>query len=294
MAFCTNCGADVTGKSFCVQCGKMVGASQAAAGAAQPPAAIPPQATAPTPPQPGYATAPAPMAPKKIPTVVWVIVGIIGFFVLCGLVVSVAVGLFVHKVKQNPALAMGKLLTMRNPNVEVVDSNSGNNTVTFRDKKTGETVTMDFDQIKQGRILFKGDKGQEATIEAHGDGQTGSLQINGPKGSMTFGTGAKIPDWVPAYPGVSAQTTFSASGADGEAGTFQFTTKDSAQTVLSYYESALKRAGYKITANVTGSALGANGGMIAGEDEASKHTFVATLGSEKGETAVNVVFGTKK
>jgi hypothetical protein len=303
MAFCTNCGADVTGKNFCVQCGKMVSASQPAAAAAPPPpptyAAAAPAAAGPRPPQPPVyaAAAPAaPLPPKKISPVVWVVVGIVGFFIVAGLVVMIGAGILVHKFKQNPALAAAKLMTLGNKDVEVVDSDAGRNTVTFRDKRTGETVTMNFDEIKRGRLVFKGDKGQQATLEAHGDGQTGSIEINGPKGSMKFGAGAgaKVPDWVPAYPGVNAQATFSVSGAEGEGGTFQFTTKDSAQSIVSYYEQALKRAGFKITANVSGSTMGANGGMLAAEDEANKHTFLATLGDEKGQTAVNVVFGTKK
>ena len=298
MAFCTNCGADVTGKKFCIACGKPVGGGQPAASPASPtPSGYAPQPV----PSPQYAAAPPPGppmqgAPKKISPIVWIVVGIVGFFVLCGIVFSIAVGMFVHKVKQNPALAMAKLLTAANPDVEVVSADEGRNTVTFKDKKTGETITMNFDDIKKGRIDFRGPKGEKATIQAQGEGQNGSLEIKGPDGTMKFGSGAnaKIPDWIPAYPGVTAQANFSMQGGDGSGGTFSYTTKDSGEAVLAFYDRSLKGAGFKITSNVTGNSGGSSGAMISAEDEGTKRTLVVTLGTENGSTSVNVIYGTKK
>ena len=305
MAFCTNCGADVTGKNFCVGCGKPVGAAQspaASAGAAA--QAVPAQSSyaAPQPvPPPMYASAPPPgppmqTGPKKTSPVVWIVVGIVGFFVLVGLVITVGVGLFVHKVKQNPALAMAKLLTAANPDVEVLSADEGRNSVKFRDKKTGETFSVNLDDIKNGKIDLRGPKGEKATISAQGEGQNGSLEIKGPDGTMKFGAGAnaKIPDWLPAYPGATATANFSMQGGDGSGGTVTYTTKDSADAVLAFYSHALVGAGFKITANVSGNSGNSSGSMISAEDEATKRTAVVTVGTENGATGVNVIYGTKK
>jgi hypothetical protein len=237
-----------------------------------------------------------PMGPKKISPVVWIVVGILGFFLVVGLVISMAVGMFVHKVKQNPALAMAKLLTAANPDVEVLSADEGRNTVTFKDKKTGETITMNFDDIKKGRIDFRGPKGEKASIQAQGEGQNGSLEIKGPEGTMKFGAGAnaKIPDWVPAYPGANAQANFSMQGGDGSGGTFSYTTKDSAEQVLAFYDRTLKGAGFKITSNVSGNSGNSSGSMISAEDEGTKRNLVITLGTDSGSTSVNVIYGTKK
>jgi len=299
MAFCTTCGADVTGKTFCVQCGKPV-SSAAGAGASptppQDPQATPPPAYA-APPQPVYSSAPlpGPMPPKKTSPIVWIIVGILGFFLLMGLLGIFAVGMFVHKVKQNPALAAAKFLTMANPNVEVVSSDSGNNTVTFRDKQTGETVTMNFDDIKKGRIAFTGKDGKQATIETHTDGGTGSLSIKTPDGSMQFGSGAsaKMPDWVPTYPGTTPEGTFSMQGNQGNAGTFKFSTKDSPAAVLQFYEQGFKQAGFKITASVTGQAAGSNGGMVSAEEAATKRNCVVMVSTDSSGTSASVIFSAK-
>src|SRR5437660_4575721 len=151
MAFCTTCGADVTSKSFCVQCGSAVGAP-----AGQSPPALTPA--------------------KKTSPILWIILGVVGLFVLAGIAVTSA-GLFLaHKVAQNPAMAMAKILAVANPDVEVLSTDEGRNTITLRDKKTHETVTMSFDDVKKGKIVFKGN-GQEATIQARGDGGNGTLEI---------------------------------------------------------------------------------------------------------------------
>ena len=270
MAFCTRCGADVTGKSFCVQCGNAV-----ASATAQAPPALSPA--------------------KKTNPILWIVLGILGLFVLAGVVVTSA-GLFLaHKVAQNPAMAMAKILTAANPDVEVLSTDEGRNTITLRDKKTRETVTMNFDDVKKGKIVFKGN-GQEATIQARGDGGNGTLEISSGDGKVKFGAGsaAKLPDWAPVYPGVTPETTFSMQAAAADGGTFQFTTKDPAKSVLSYYEQSLKRGGFQISANFTGDAGGSSGGMLSAENPDAKRSVVVTVGSENGATTVNVVFGTKK
>jgi hypothetical protein len=274
MAFCVGCGADVTNKSFCAQCGK--------------PVTGPPSITQVS--QPDLST-----APKKTSPIVWILVGVVGFFVLIGFVAMAGIGFLAHKVAQNPALAITKLVTAANPDIQVLSTDEGANTVTLRDKRTGETVTMNFDEVKKGKIVFKGN-GQQATIQAHGEGQNGTVEINSPQGTVKFGAGAgaKTPEWVPSYPGVTPQSTFSMQGGDGSGGSFQFTTKDSAKSVLSFYEQSLKQSGFGITANITGNTDTASGGMISAEDTATKRTVVVTVGTENGATSVNVLFGTKK
>lgn len=85
MAFCTNCGANVPG-AFCSQCGTPVNA-----GAPAQPAAANQYA------QPAVAGA---MPPRKTSPIVWVLVIVLGFFVLSGVAVMGVVALVAHKVHQ--------------------------------------------------------------------------------------------------------------------------------------------------------------------------------------------------
>src|SRR5258708_22088362 len=164
MESCLTCGAVAPSKSFGVQCGTAVGAP-----AAQAPPALTPA--------------------KKTSPILWIILGVVGLFVLAGIAVTSA-GLFLaHKVVQNPGMAMAKILTATNPDVEVLSTDEGRNTITIRDKKTHETVTMNFDDVKNGKIVFKGN-GQQATIRARADSEKGTLEISSPEGNVKFGAGA--------------------------------------------------------------------------------------------------------
>lgn len=281
MGFCTSCGSPVEGR-FCVKCGKPVEAAPAAAEPAPPPASQPRRKTSP---------------------LVWILVAIVGFFLLVGIGV-IGAGIFVvHKAKQagldpalmrdNPALAFTKLLAATNPDVEVVRVDEGKGLITLREKSTGKIVTMDFDAAKKGKITFQEDGKPPVTMETQGEGDSGGFQLKSGDGTMQFGSGsaAKVPNWVPGYPGANPTNTVSMRGKDGENGSFQFTTRDSAANVAKFYEGALKQAGFRIVLQQTGEK---GDGMIMAEDGANKRNLMVTTGAGSEGTTVNVAFGVKQ
>jgi len=94
MPFCTICGANVTG-AFCSQCGTP--APGAAAPTPQPAAAYPPAEAAP------YAQPGAPGVPpaaRKTSPIVWVLVIVLGLFLLGGMAVAGFVAFVAHRVHQ--------------------------------------------------------------------------------------------------------------------------------------------------------------------------------------------------
>ena len=286
MAFCSNCGKQVTG-AFCQSCGSQVGA---ASGAVPPP-----------PSQPGA------IAPRKgVSPIVWILGIIAGLFVL-GMMALIGGGLFVaHKVKQagfdpalwrrNPGIAAAKMVAATNPDVSVVSVNERAGVITLKDKKTGETVTLNFEDVKNGRISFQGKGDDHITIDAHGDGATGTLEMKSADGAVKFGAGAaaKIPAWMPSYPASNPQGTFSAQSKDGsESGSFLFVTKDAPSAVLGFYEQGLKGAGFQITSNITTQSAGQNGGMLTAENNDAKRKVVVTVGTSDEGTTANVMFEAK-
>ena len=226
---------------------------------------------------------------KKRSPVLWAFVGILGFFGLCVLVILIGVGILAYKVKTSPppglsVIGAAKQLPLGNPNFEVVNSDDGRNTVTFRDKKTGESVPINFDELKNGKIVFKSNRGP-----------------------LTFTAGTKLPDWVPAYPGVTQQVKLTMESADGDAGVVTYSTKDLVKSVLSFYEQGLMQAGFRITQNVSDTehqfAGSPAAGMIQALDDTNKRTVRAEAGITAtavlagpghGETVVTIVFGTIK
>jgi hypothetical protein len=142
------------------------------------------------------------MPPKKSNVLKWVLIGIGACFMLF-VIGAIGLGLFVaHKAKQagldpdlikrSPALAAAKLMVAANPDVEMVTADEGKQEMTVRDKKTGKVYTMSFEDAKSGKFTMKEDG----------------------KATLTVGGKAKVPSWVPDYPGSDPQGAFSAQGED--------------------------------------------------------------------------------
>ncbi len=272
MAFCTNCGTQ-TDARFCSKCGQPVG---------QP---------APSAPAPAFTPAAAPQAPaplpikKKTSPLVWILGAVVGLFVLVGILI-VGAGLFVvNKVhnagfdsslaEKNPALAAAKIMVSLNPDVEIVNIDEDKGLMTIRDKKTGKSVTMNAEDIKNGKISF-------------------SDESTGEKVSFGSGSAITLPSWVPSYPGSKPEGTFSASGSGSEGGMAHFRTSDASSKVIAFYEENLKSAGFKITSSFSGDSGDSRGGMMSAEHAADGHSLAVTISTGNEGTDVALTYGTKK
>lgn len=236
-----------------------------------------------------------PVPPKKTSPILWIVAGLFGLVVLAG-IVMVAGGLFlakkVHDAAGNPALATAKVLAMANPDVEVVSSDDSKGTVTIKDKKTGKVITLNFDQIQQGKIEFEGD-GNKVTMDSSGDG----LNIRSSDGSTVqvgAQASAKMPAWLPAYPGAAAQGTFAMQGASESGAAVSFTTKDSIEKVSKYYQDAFKNAGLTTSANMMTQDGKAAGGMITGESADKKRSAVVNIALGDEDVTVSITYSDKK
>ena len=236
--------------------------------------------TMPPPPPPMQPT-PIPPPTKKTSVWVWIAAGC-GVLVLVVLVVMIAGGIFISRkakefaagAEKNPALVVAKMIAAANPDIEVVAEDADAGTLTLRNKKTGETITMNAEDIKDGRISFKTDKGEEVKISGSArEGEQG-LTIESDEGTLSFGSGAsaQLPDWLPIYPGAESQGTYSGEGKGKTGGAVQFETPDSVAEVLAFYEKQLKGAGFATeTTRVDrdGSLVGAT---LTAKDEAGGRT----------------------
>jgi hypothetical protein len=233
-----------------------------------------------------------PVVPKKkISPIVWVLVGIAGFVLLVGIAV-IAGGLFLaKKIADNPMLAAATAIAAANPDVELVSNDPNRQTVTFREKSTGKTITLNFDQLKEGRFSFSED-GKEVTMETG----EGGLKVKGSDGStLEVGTGSsKLPDWVPAYPGATMEGAFSSSGGSEQGAMVSFTTSDGADKVVSFFEDGFQQAGLKVTQTVQREGGKISGGMVHAESGDKKQQAVVTISVDQDETNVSVTYSAKK
>jgi len=213
--------------------------------------------------------------------------------------VMMAVSFFVARKAsefgKNPGFAAAKMMASLNPNVEVVKADENTGKITLRDKQTGKTVTLDFEDIQKGRISFEGEGGEKAVIQGEGEGGTGSMTIKGPDGSMQFGQGslANVPSWVPRYPGAQAVGAFTSQQGGEEGGTFQLQCSGSVEEVAAFYERELKSAGMKAQKT---SVEGDNRTVITlvGTDEARQHTVTVTAGTSDKGTVADIMYMIKK
>lgn len=134
----------------------------------------------------------------------------------------------------------------------------------------------------------------EATTRNDGDGTTLNVTgANGEKASFVAGDSARWPtDWpefAPAYPGAKVLSSMAGSSKDGKGGMVSFSTGDSPEKVLAFYQSRAEASGIKQVMNVQS---GATRQFSAG-DEASGRSLNVSATSEGGETQVTVLAGMK-
>jgi hypothetical protein len=240
-----------------------------------------------------------PLAPKKTSVWVWILGGIAIFFfaimLTCGVVGYLGMrmiknaGFDSELMKNNPGLAMAKMATAVNRNLEVVSTNDRTGTIVVRDKTTGKVTTMKFDPDTK-RMVITGDDGKQSSVTVNGSGGTGSVSVESADGSsVKYGNAAgnNVPSWVPAYPGWAPQGTISATNAEGSQNTFSFKSTDPASKILSFYSDQLKAAGFTISMTTTSD----QGGLVQANDDAKKHTISVIVGTSPDgtETAITAI-----
>ncbi|MBI4915188.1 MAG: hypothetical protein HY825_05015 [Acidobacteria bacterium] len=254
----------------------------------------------PPPPPSQAAPIPGPAPKKKTSPLVWILVGC-GGIVLIGLLVLALGTYFVGKkisnfakdAERNPAVAAAKVMALVNPDIEIVSSDDEAGTVTLRNTKTGEEITMNAEDIKQGRLKFKNEKGEEVTFEAQGEGGKDGLSVKSDKGEMHFGSGdaASIPAWLPSYPGSTPDGTYSARTPDGDTGGYSFETNDGADEVASFFRRELEDAGFSIDSSGKQSAGSTTIANLTASSGGKKVTIAVT--HEGGSTRVVIGYESK-
>ncbi|HME06480.1 MAG TPA: hypothetical protein VKG25_05490 [Bryobacteraceae bacterium] len=145
----------------------------------------------------------------------------------------------------------------------------------------------DFAEVRDGKLVVKKD-GKDVVISSSAKGSDGSVEIKSADGTMKFGAGvdAKIPGWLPSYPGATTQGVYSAQTKEGVSGSFSFKTSDSPSKVAEFYQEQFKSSALKITNSVQS----ADASMMSAEDEGKRHTATVIIGAADGATSVSVTY----
>ena len=230
---------------------------------------------------------------KGLSPLAWVGIGCLGLLVIGGIVATAITVFVVGKVKEvagemeeDPVATTAKLLAAANPDIELVEADKENRTVTFRDVKTGEELTFGYDDIEKGKVTFSSGSESAELEVATGDDGSGGLTVKTSEGTATFGAGgdaSDIPDWVPIYPGVTPTSNFSAEGGGQRTGTLSFTSDSDVESILDFYDDAAEKAGLETKSRTT---TGEGAMWIAATSDDSR---TLTVMASKGDGDMEVV-----
>jgi hypothetical protein len=250
--------------------------------------------------QPQYPGGPPPKKGSKI--LLWGLVGC-GSLLLIGAILVFTGGYYVYNkakdmgfdpelMEKQPALAVGKILAATNPDVELVSVDEEKGLITLREKKTGKVTTINLEDAQAGRIVFKDEGGEEVTIEAGVEGESGTVDIKTPEGKARLGAGseANMPDWIPEYPDAEITGNFSMQSDKTDSGSFSFTTGDSIEEVISFYEDGLKQSGLKVSTNLLRQEGKVTHGTAVGEGADKKLSAYVNAQAVGSGTQVTVTF----
>lgn len=244
-----------------------------------------------------------PPAPKKgMGPLAWVGIGC-GVLVLIGVIGVFIVGVIakrqIDKFEDNPAMAAATIAIRLNPDLELVDSDAEKNTLTVKNKQTGEVMTVNAEDIKDGKITFTTKDGT-TTFDGNAaeDGSTGSVTVTDDKGeTATFVGGGdapkNLPTWVPTYPNGTTTGSFDATANNERTAAFSVTTSDSVDDVIAFYEEQLKGAGLEVQRS-TYESNGQKGGSVTGTTADQKRTVSVLLGTDEKGTQATVTFSEKQ
>ena len=198
--------------------------------------------------------------------------------------------------EDNPGLAAARFIVKASPELEEVEVNEDEGTMTVRNTKTGELITVNFADIAEGRFSWSTDGEEEVTVDVS-DAEDGTVRIERGDGdgfSLTTGAAVsdEIPGWVPVYPGSEPENRGTMTTSDSVNGNFTLKTDDPVTDVLAYFRDELKGAGFEVNVN-TYSGEGAEGALLNASNEAEKQNVVVVIGTTDGATTMSVTYTSK-
>ena len=206
-----------------------------------------------------------------------------------------SVGEFLEDMQDNPAKTAAETMIRMNPELDLVATDDAAGTITFRNTRTGEEATLNFEDIAEGRLSMTTDEGDVSIVAS--DQAGGGVTFSGPEGETRFGATADlsgVPDWVPAYPGATdTRSTMHSVTADGVIGALASTTSDDLQTVVDHFKQVFEDQGYEIGAESVTSAGDGAFGAITGERPDDGRSINVVIIENAGESQVTINYNQK-
>jgi hypothetical protein len=234
-------------------------------------------------------------AGKISPVMIFIIVLGAGVLVI-GLAVLLAGAFLFHKAKEagldsdlfneNPGIAVARMAAAMNPNVEVVSVDEDSGSITLYDKESGKTVTLDLEQVANGKISFETDDGEATTVEV--TQQEGEISTKSADTTFDYGN-VELPQWIRIYPGATLQGGVSKRGAEGTSGYASIVSTDTPDEVRAFYEESLRKEGLEVN-TVSHQDSAGSGSVVNAEDAQDGRRVTVLVGTNGQETTASITF----
>ena len=240
---------------------------------------------------------------KKLGTLAWVAIGC-GALILISFVMMMAGTWFAAKkikevagdFEENPAKSAAELIVKMNPDLELVESNEADGTITVLQKSTGETASFDYSQIQEGKLGFEAG-GEEFSVDVTGGDEGGVITMKTDEGEARFGAAGSaedLPDWVPIYPDASKpEASYTSTTADAVSGIVSMATDDDVEAVLEYYRSTLQSAEYEVDVSTFSGADGGKAGNVVGQQDETDKLVNVSVARQEDTTQITVQYSGK-
>jgi len=238
---------------------------------------------------------------KGLGALAWIAIGCGGLIIIAFVVMSAGVWFAGKKIKgmaedfeENPAKSAAELIVKMNPELELVESDDDEGTITIRVKESGEVATFDYSEIEKGKLSFESSEGS-VKFDATAEGEGGVFTVETDEGTTQWGAGVDVTDeldWFPEYPDTTnVQTAFSQQMEGQASGAFSFSTSDSASEVLAFYSKELEDAGFSVQENVSTQGGTIQSAVLMANAEETKRHAQVTITPEGDVTQVSVFYG---
>jgi len=242
---------------------------------------------------------PAPGKKKGLGPVAWILIGCCGLLLIvalgmgaCTFIFAKKVGDFTEDFSDNPARAAAEMVVKFNPDLELVDTDEASETITVLQKSTGEEMTFDWSDIKQGNFKFSSDDGD---VEFSASGEAGAqMTITGEDGETTQILGGAsaddIPSWIAMPDGATdVKSAYSVRNGDSASGAFAFTSASSLDALVTFYAGTLESDGFEVS-QTRHSGGGQEIASVTGNDTSGGRTLNVTATTDDGEIQVTVAY----